>query len=133
MYYTSLINLCPVIDAVPCYFNAIITPGVIIEQSTLTCLHLFIKVFYIFRAKQNRLNLVKHQIETLLNIRGKEMPSVEEEFGSGNVDFSSLKRKLQSQDNGQTIVAENESKSRISDPFNVIASLYDHYLLFCLH
>ena len=30
--------------------------------------------------------MIKHQIETMLNIKGKEMPSVEEEFGSaGNI------------------------------------------------
>ena len=39
-----------------------------------------------YRAKQSRRAMIKHQIETMLNIKGKEMPSVEEEFGSaGNI------------------------------------------------
>ena len=29
--------------------------------------------------------MIKHQIETMLNIRGKDMPSVEEEFGSAGI------------------------------------------------
>ena len=38
------------------------------------------------RAKQSRRAMIKHQIETMLNIKGKDMPSVEEEFGSaGNI------------------------------------------------
>ena len=44
--------------------------------------------FYVYRAKQNRRAMIKNQIETLLNIRGKDMPSVEEEFGSGGINFS---------------------------------------------
>ena len=29
--------------------------------------------------------MIKQQIETMLNIKGKDMPSVEEEFGSGGM------------------------------------------------
>ena len=29
--------------------------------------------------------MIKQQIETMLNIKGKDMPSVEEEFGSGGI------------------------------------------------
>ena len=42
--------------------------------------------FCVYRAKQNRRAMIKNQIETLLNIRGKDMPSVEEEFGSGGTN-----------------------------------------------
>ena len=31
--------------------------------------------------------MIKQQIETMLNIKGKDMPSVEEEFGSGGMLF----------------------------------------------
>ena len=43
--------------------------------------------FCVYRAKQNRRAMIRNQIETLLNIRGKDMPSVEEEFGSGGTIF----------------------------------------------
>ena len=43
-------------------------------------------IFFTFdRAKQSRRAMIKHQIETMLNIRGKDMPSVEEEFGSTGI------------------------------------------------
>ena len=41
----------------------------------------------VYRAKQSRRAMIKHQIETMLNIKGKDMPSVEEEFGSAGNDF----------------------------------------------
>ena len=45
------------------------------------------KIYYYWysRAKQNRREMIKQQIETMLNIKGKDMPSVEEEFGSGGM------------------------------------------------
>ena len=38
--------------------------------------------------------MIKHQIETMLNIKGKDMPSVEEEFGSsGTSHFNTSKNR----------------------------------------
>ena len=36
--------------------------------------------------------MIKHQIETTLNIKGQDMPSIEEEFGSGGINFASIRQ-----------------------------------------
>ena len=36
--------------------------------------------------------MIKHQIETMLNIKGKDMPSVEEEFGSSGTSHFDISK-----------------------------------------
>ena len=50
-------------------------------------------IFYTsYRAKQSRRAMIKHQIETMLNIKGKDMPSVEEEFGSSGTSHFDISK-----------------------------------------
>ena len=60
--------------------------------------------------------MIREQIENMLNIKGKklqDLPSVEEEFGSGSVDIGSIishKKGLQDQDDFWSSILEDEGR-----------------------
>lgn len=64
--------------------------------------------FLLHRAKQHRRTMIKHQILTMLNIKGQDMPSIEEEFGSGGINFSSIRQEFPHQNTLWGNVVDNQ-------------------------